>query len=65
MSKCVCGQCMNTKYSDKNGNCGVCGADHWVEARDFTDPLLNEYIEEACTNLGISRKDLETLCLSL
>jgi len=31
----LCGSCLHADKSDEHGNCKSCGADNWVERRDF------------------------------
>lgn len=54
----ICGSCGKDGTEDKNGLCGYCKADYWIQPEDFDNPELNDYICHACESLGMSRKQL-------
>lgn len=59
----ICGRCGNPERDsinepDENGNCGVCGADNWVEWGDFKTEDLRDYVDEAANHLNISKSKL-------
>lgn len=58
----ICGEC-GCVFEHK-GRTGLClhGHDHWIQPQDFFSPELNRYIEEACSNLGVSREELQEKC---
>jgi len=57
----VCGECAtrdNEVQTDKNGMYGRCGADSWIEWRDFSSPSLKGWTSDGSKNLGISFPEL-------
>jgi len=58
----LCGKCgkLDRVDGERGGIC-LCGADFWVELEDFSDPDLEDHIQDASKNLNLSPEEMKRL----